>query len=89
MKVLHGLRTKLNTRTRRQDKIGDHTCQPPPAFHPSLVTARSWELNPVVSVAFALRREFPWRRVPLYVVAQLVGASLACLLLWAMFGKVG
>ncbi len=43
----------------------------------------------MVSVAFALRREFPWRRVPLYVVAQLVGASLACLLLWAMFGKVG
>ncbi|MFZ0218337.1 MAG: aquaporin [Candidatus Dormiibacterota bacterium] len=46
-------------------------------------------LNPVVSVAFALRREFPWRRVPLYVVAQVVGGVLACLLLWAMFGKVG
>ena len=46
-------------------------------------------LNPVVSVAFALRQEFPWRRVPGYVVAQIVGAVLACLLLWALVGKVG
>jgi aquaporin Z len=46
-------------------------------------------LNPVVSVAFALRNEFPWRRVPLYLVAQVVGAVLACLFLWAMFGKAG
>ncbi|MSW87389.1 MAG: hypothetical protein F2799_01030 [Actinobacteria bacterium] len=31
-------------------------------------------LNPAVSVAFALRRDFPWRRVPGYLSAQLVGA---------------
>lgn len=46
-------------------------------------------LNPVVSVAFALRREFPWKRVPLYVVAQIVGALLACVFLRAIFGTVG
>lgn len=46
-------------------------------------------LNPVVTVAFALREEFPWRRVPLYVVSQAAGAVLACLVLWGMFGKVG
>lgn len=46
-------------------------------------------LNPVVSVAFSLRGEFPWRRVPLYVCSQVAGAVLACLFLWAMFGKVG
>ena len=34
-------------------------------------------LNPVVSLAFALRRDFPWRRVPGYIVVQLVGAVLA------------
>ena len=34
-------------------------------------------LNPAVSVAFALRRDFPWLRVPGYVVAQLAGATLA------------
>jgi aquaporin Z len=46
-------------------------------------------LNPAVSIAFALRTEFPWRRVPGYIVVQLLGATAACLLLWAMFGKIG
>jgi aquaporin Z len=46
-------------------------------------------LNPVVSVAFALRGDFPWRRVPGYVVVQLLGATLAVLFLDAMFGKIG
>jgi aquaporin Z len=38
-------------------------------------------LNPAVSVAFSLRGDFPWRRVPGYVVVQLVGATLAALFL--------
>ncbi len=37
--------------------------------------------NPAVSFAFALRGDFPWRRVPGYVVAQLAGATLAVLFL--------
>ena len=44
-------------------------------------------LNPVVSVAFALRSEFPWRRVPGYVLAQIVGGVLACLFLWAVVAR--
>jgi aquaporin Z len=46
-------------------------------------------LNPAVSVAFALRGDFPWKRVPAYVVAQFAGAILATLLLWALIGKQG
>ena len=46
-------------------------------------------LNPAVSFAFALRRDFPWRRVPGYVLAQLLGATLAVLFLLAVFGRVG
>ena len=46
-------------------------------------------LNPAVSIAFSLRGDFPWRRVPGYVLAQLAGAILACLFLWAALGKVG
>ncbi len=46
-------------------------------------------LNPVVSVAFALRKEFPWRRVPGYVISQVVGGVLACLFLWAVLGRPG
>jgi aquaporin Z len=38
-------------------------------------------LNPAVSVAFSLRGDFPWRRVPGYIVVQLVGATLAALFL--------
>ncbi len=41
-------------------------------------------LNPAVSVAFALRRDFPWRRVPGYVLVQLIGATLAALFLHAV-----
>ncbi|HUO71003.1 MAG TPA: aquaporin [Solirubrobacteraceae bacterium] len=45
-------------------------------------------LNPVVSIAFALRGDFAWKRVPAYIVAQLVGAALAALFLLAVFGNV-
>jgi aquaporin Z len=45
-------------------------------------------LNPVVTVAFALRHDFPARRALGYVIAQLVGATLACLFLLAVFGNV-
>jgi aquaporin Z len=45
-------------------------------------------LNPAVSLAFALRGDFPWRRVPGYVVTQLIGATLACLFLRWVFGNV-
>src|SRR5207237_2795990 len=38
-------------------------------------------LNPAVSIAFALRRDFPWNRVPGYIVVQLAGATLAALIL--------
>jgi aquaporin Z len=38
-------------------------------------------LNPAVSVAFSLRGDFPWRRVPGYVIVQLIGATLAALFL--------
>jgi aquaporin Z len=41
-------------------------------------------LNPAVSIAFALRGDFPWRRVPGYIVAQLAGATLAALVLHAI-----
>ena len=45
-------------------------------------------LNPGVSLAFALRGDFPWKRVPGYIIIQLVGATLACLFLLAVFGNI-
>lgn len=46
-------------------------------------------LNPAVSIAFAARGDFPWRRVPGYIIAQMIGSIIACLFLWSIFGKVG
>ena len=46
-------------------------------------------LNPAVTLAFALRRNFPWRRVPGYVVAQAIGAVAAAFFLRSMFGMAG
>jgi aquaporin Z len=45
--------------------------------------------NPAVTLAFAVRGAFPWRRVPGYVLAQLAGAVLASLTLLALFGAGG
>src|SRR3974390_1273590 len=52
-------------------------------------TVSGAHLNPAVSIAFALRGDFPWKRVPAYIVTQFLGAILATLLLWALIGKQG
>jgi len=41
-------------------------------------------LNPAASLAFALRGDFPWPRVPGYVLAQAAGATLAAWFLQAV-----
>ena len=46
-------------------------------------------LNPAVSIAFALRRDFPWWRVPGYIVVQLGGAALAAWFLQAVVNVSG
>jgi len=52
-------------------------------------TVSGAHLNPAVSLGFAARGDFPWRRVPGYIFIQLVGATLACLLLRGIFGNIG
>ena len=44
-------------------------------------------LNPAATLAFAARGVFPWRQVPGYWTAQLVGAWLAALFLSRCFGE--
>lgn len=45
-------------------------------------------INPAVTLAFALRRAFPWTRVPAYWLVQAAGAVVAAVLLRLLFGKV-
>jgi aquaporin Z len=46
-------------------------------------------VNPAVTFAYALRKNFPWRRVPGYWLAQLVGAVAAVGFLRLSLGNVG
>ena len=44
-------------------------------------------LNPAVTLAFSLRGDFPWRRVPGYIVVQLAGAAFAAWFLDLVIGE--
>jgi aquaporin Z len=46
-------------------------------------------LNPAVTLAFAVRCDFPWKRVPGYIVGQVIGGIGAAAFLRAMFGTIG
>src|SRR3954463_13616217 len=46
-------------------------------------------INPAVTFALAATKRFPWREVPAYWGAQVVGAVLGALGIWAVFGHSG
>lgn len=52
-------------------------------------TVSGAHLNPAVTLGFALRGNFPWKRVPGYLAAQLAGGVAAAWLLRAMFSDIG
>jgi glycerol uptake facilitator protein len=42
-------------------------------------------INPAVTFALAVTKRFPWRDVPAYVGAQVVGAVIGAFAIWAVF----
>ena len=42
-------------------------------------------INPAVTLAFAARRDFPWRKVPTYIIAQLLGAFVGAALVYVVY----
>jgi glycerol uptake facilitator protein len=42
-------------------------------------------INPAVTFALAVTKQFPWREAPAYMAAQVVGAVLGALGIWAVF----
>ena len=43
-------------------------------------------INPAVTFALAVTRRFPWKEVPVYWVAQYLGAILGAFAIWGVFG---
>jgi aquaporin Z len=41
--------------------------------------------NPAVTFGFAIAGKFHWKEVPKYLIAQAIGAFLACFILWFLF----
>ena len=46
-------------------------------------------VNPAVTLGLAATNKFPWRFVPIYVGAQLVGAILGAIAVWITYGELG
>ncbi len=44
-------------------------------------------VNPAVTIGLAVVGKFPWRYVPAYIVAQIIGAIVAALAVWAAYGQ--
>jgi glycerol uptake facilitator protein len=42
-------------------------------------------INPAITLVLALRRAFPWRKVPSYWAAQILGAFVGAALVWAVY----
>jgi glycerol uptake facilitator protein len=42
-------------------------------------------INPAVTLAFAVRRDFPWSKVPGYILAQVIGAFLGAVLVYIVY----
>ncbi|MEA2146941.1 MAG: glycerol uptake facilitator protein [Solirubrobacteraceae bacterium] len=46
-------------------------------------------INPAVTFGLAVTKRVPWREVPVYWAAQVVGAVIGGLAIWAVFGHQG
>jgi glycerol uptake facilitator protein len=46
-------------------------------------------INPAVTFGLAVTKRFPWREVPVYWAAQVVGAIIGALGIWAVFAHTG
>ncbi len=44
-------------------------------------------VNPAVTLGLAVTGKFPWRYVPAYLIAQVVGSVVAALAVWAAYGQ--
>src|SRR5258707_6545813 len=43
-------------------------------------------INPAVTFALAITKRFPWKELPIYWIAQFVGAIIGAFAIWGVFG---
>ena len=44
-------------------------------------------INPAVSIGLAIAGEFPWKSVPSYILAQMIGAMIGAFAVWLVYKK--
>ena len=42
-------------------------------------------INPAVTVSFAVMRDFPWRKVPVFLLAQILGAFIGAAIIYGNY----
>jgi glycerol uptake facilitator-like aquaporin len=45
-------------------------------------------INPCITITFAIFRGFPWKKVPFYIVSQIIGAYAACLMIYFQYKDI-
>ncbi|RLO03888.1 hypothetical protein DYB28_008650 [Aphanomyces astaci] len=71
----HGDYSHINLGVGLAFMMGIHTCGGISGAH----------LNPAVTIALAVHGRFEWKKVPLYIVAQLIGAFLGAAVVFAIY----
>jgi|TARA_B110000263_G_scaffold157334_1_gene136681 glycerol uptake facilitator protein len=60
------------------------------AVYVAVVVTESYSgahINPAVSIGLAIAGEFPWKSVPSYILAQMVGAMIGAFTVWLVYKK--
>lgn len=60
------------------------------AVYVAVVVTESYSgahINPAVSIGLAIAGEFPWKSVPSYILAQMIGAMIGAFAVWLVYKK--
>lgn len=60
------------------------------AVYVAVVVTESYSgahINPAVSIGLAIAGEFPWKSVPSYILAQMIGAMIGSFAVWLVYKK--
>ena len=60
------------------------------AVYVAVVVTESYSgahINPAVSIGLAIAGEFPWKSVPSYILAQMIGAMIGAFTVWLVYKK--